>query len=181
MFSEVTVQVLCDFDEAAEIIKARGFKLSRRYKMHDTYWAAICHLDRTYKELMERSFLVRKFDDNYGDRITYKQKIFDKNGNVISEQKTDCVIQDAAAANKIFALMKLNNWVQKTAEVKVFKKDGFEVCFQIIDAIGIFIEIEQEDCNDIAGLITFAKSLGLPLGEDFHVQLPYLVYLKSLA
>ena len=179
MFSEITVEVLCTFDEAARIIEARGFSFSHRYKMHDTYWATICHIDRTYKELIERSFLVREFDDNYGNRITYKRKIFDENDNVISEQKTDCVITDVVAANKIFAQVKLNNWITKKADLIIYTKDGVEVCFQIIDCLGIFIEIEQEDCKNISKLITFAKSLGLPLGDDFHLKLPYLLYLKN--
>lgn len=169
-----------------------GYTCVHRFKMRDCYYTRLdtSRGEVSYRELMKNSFVVRGFNDDYGDRITYKHKKFDARGNVVAEDKVDCPVGCVKDANRIFMLAGLNKWVEKRAEAFIYKKAGMpEVCFQLVAAAGeggVFIEIEQTadmrgTANEvIAQLIEYARGLGLPLGEDFHVRLPYLLYQKKL-
>ena len=166
--------------QAIAAIKMEGFNYVKKRLMHDTYYT---HLPRgqrhSYRELMANSILLRRFDDA-NSQMVYKHKFFDANGNVFFEDKYDCDIGRWSDAVKIMSLANFNMWCEKKAELHIFEKNRREICVQDVEGLGIFLEIESgTSIQSIPDLIKLAKSLNLPLDEDFHVKLPYLLYLKN--
>ena len=188
MKSEITVKILCGRKECFGILREK-FELIARWTQTSYYWTHLS-IDRTvpYKRLLDNSVLVR--DMNFGERmkevwLIYKQKTLDKNGNVVAGSKTSCKVESAEGANKIFRAANLKNWVTMKAEQYIFKNSDLEFCVQDVDGLGLYLEIEQRGSmakEPIEGMIVVAKSLGLPLGDDFvGVKLPYELYLKRRA
>jgi len=180
MSFEVTVKIKDDKANAFKILNKLGWKLEKHWVQTSTYWT---HLDTLnvvpYRELIENSVLVRDMKGRSENCVEfmYKDKSFDKNGNVVNEQKIVCSVGEEA--NEILRRAGFKNWVIMKAEQNIFEKDSKSFCIQDVDGLGLFLEVE-EDRGVVDDLIDFAKSLGLELGNDFvGIKLPYMLYLKN--
>ena len=180
MFSEITVQIMFGKEQAFAAIQMEGFRHVKTCTMHDVYFT---HLSRSkvhdYKELIANSVLLRRVNDDY-NKIIYKHKFFDENGNVFSEDKQVCKIECWHDMTKIMGLANFNMWCEKKAQLHIFERAGREICIQDIKGLGLFLEIEGDKyTKSITELVNFAQRLRMPLGEDFHLKLPYMLYLKN--
>ena len=166
--------------QAIAAIKMEGFKYVKKRLMHDMYYT---HLPRdqvhSYKDLMANSILLRHYDDATSHMI-YKHKFFDADDHVFFEDKYICPVGRWSEASKIISLANFNMWCEKKTELHIFEKNRREICVQDVEGLGLFLEVESgTDIQSLPDLIKLARSLRLPLDEDFHVKLPYLLYLKN--
>jgi len=196
--SEITVEVLCDKETLFKLLNNKGYFFKERLHITDFYYTRL-DLSKCieFKDLSRNSFLVRdvklerKYFSNDGvATLLYKHKAFDKNNNVISEQKLSCNI-DVDASRRIFDAAGLSNWCVKKMTGYVFKKEGKngqeakeEILVQEVHGLGIFIEIEQFDESAgtrdevLDGLVDLINELGVPCGNDFHINIAYRLYLQ---
>ena len=133
-----------------------------------------------YDDLIGESFLLRQVILNDGKNISklcYKSKRLDKEGNVISEQKTECNVDDLHNSLKIFENAKLNNWC--CIKNKSISYSNGTMCFdlQIIEDLGTFIEYEEDQSmKDLSAKAKFnlmqnnLQKLQLNLGKDFSCK-----------
>lgn len=182
MFGEITVQIMFSRQQTIAVLRMEGFRLVNKKLMHDMYYTHLPHDQKhSYRDLIANSVLLRRISDAK-NKVIYKHKFFDANGNVFSEERTDCIVDCWVDMTKIFGLANFPMWCEKRTILYVFERDGREICLQEVDGLGLFMEIESDKytkCKD--DLVRLAESFRLPLGDDFHVKLPYLLYLKSLA
>jgi len=183
---EVTAKILCDKETAFEIVKSGGFRLLKTFTQVSSYWT---HLPADkpirYKKLLDNSVLVR--DSTYKDntkeaQLVYKDKACDENENVVAEKKTICAIENAEVANNIFKVAGFRNWVTTDVEFYIFVKGRLGFCIKDVDDLGLYIEVEQRGDTigkTIGELTEIAKTLNLPLGDDFGAKIPYLLYMKQ--
>ena len=186
MQTEITVQVFNPKQEIEAILREKEFEVTETYTMHDWYfskhsWRKIQKL--TYPKLLQRSFLVRSIcGQQQKYYITYKNKMCDKKGNCLQEEKINVCVDDAEKAVTIFQKAQCTLWAEVKNASTVYKKGN--VCFtlQDIDGLGIFLEFEEsEDMKHMSVLEKIrilslqAQNLGLTLGNDYFCKKPYLL------
>ena len=186
--TEITVQVFSSVEKVEEILKKQDFKLKERFVLKDYYFTNFYKKDlqnKSYKELMENSILVRSVvcNGNEKNQLVFKNKNIDESGNVLSEEKLCTRLNDFDTALKIFATAKFNCWCDLTQNVVVYKKDETEICIQNVEGLGVFIEYEEEpnmeqllEEEKINAMITNLKSLNLDIGKDFSCKKVYMKY-----
>jgi len=188
--TEVTVKVFNNYLDAVEIIKKYGFQLKEQYDLNDYYYSKYSLEElkaMDYKTLLKNSFILRDIvDDNPKVLLTYKDKVVDNDGVVLSENKSSTKVERLEETIKIFDKAGLTNWCKMTQTIDVFEKDGMEICLQNIIGVGLFIEYEWE--NNDCSMNSFEKieimkqrldMIGLKLGTDYSVKKVWLKFRKE--
>lgn len=187
--TEITVQVFNTKEEIIEKLATCGFKISNRFTLKDGYFSR--HTDITglsYKELMVSSILIRRVITNEATRdfLYYKNKSYDENGVVTSEEKISLEIEEASDAKKIFLSAGLNCWCELENRSIVFDDGSRNLALQIIPNLGLFFEVEEFDeiktlspAEKIEKLKSFINSFGFNLGSDYSCKKQYMMLHKT--
>lgn len=186
--TEVTVQVYGELEDVKNSILSRGFELTKEYEMTDYYFTQIAdYKSLIYKDLLKSSLIVRTVEkeNSKSTKIVYKNKEIDECGNVVSEEKTELLCDDADKAIKIFESAGLHNWCVLKNRSFVYDKGPISFALQSIDGLGTFIECEEnaemENLSTeekLAALKSTVNDLGLNLGDDYSCKKPYLMLHK---
>ena len=188
--TEITVQVFNELNELKILLKTKGFEIVEEYEIHDYYFSKlpINYLSNLpYPDLIRNSFLVRDIkDSNPKIKIVYKDKILDEFGNVISEEKISCKVDNLENILKILKMVEIECWCELKQKMIIYKKDEVAFAVQIIDGLGIFIEYEEDETminlseyEKIKLMLDNLNNIGLKLGDDFSCKKVYMKYLKE--
>ncbi|MCL2540107.1 MAG: hypothetical protein FWE53_01565 [Firmicutes bacterium] len=184
--TEICYQVFETVDAVKEKLREAGFIFSESYDNHDSYFTRFGKEEAKnleYKKLLDSSLIVRwiKSENWEVKNILHKTRILDKKGNVISEEKTKIACSDTIKAKMIFIDAGLNCWCDFVVQNNEYKKDDIIINLQVVDNLGVFIEIEE--CDSIKNYSDNAKlyylkeiiqKLKIETGEDFSCKKPYM-------
>ena len=150
---EITVRLIDKIENAIAKLENKGFKKIRESDVDDIY---LSNLDSEIKkeniqEFLKHSVLLRnlKVDGKEENKITYKYKELDINGDVISEQKVNMNCDDLKKAEELFSCLGFYKLIEVKYHVIVYEKNGKEFAFQIVENLGTLIE--YENVNDFTG------------------------------
>ena len=150
---EITVRLIDKIENAIAKLENKGFKKIRESDVYDIY---LSNLDSEIKkeniqEFLKHSVLLRnlKVDGKEENKITYKYKELDINGDVISEQKVNVNCDDLKKAEELFSCLGFYKLIEVKYHVIVYEKNGKEFAFQIVENLGTLIE--YENVNDFTG------------------------------
>lgn len=150
---EITVRLIDKMENAIAKLENKGFKKIRESDVYDIY---LSNLDSEIKkeniqEFLKHSVLLRnlKVDGKEENKITYKYKELDINGDVISEQKVNMNCDDLKKAEELFSCLGFYKLIEVKYHVIVYEKNGKEFAFQIVENLGTLIE--YENVNDFTG------------------------------
>ena len=150
---EITVRLIDKIENAIAKLENKGFKKIRESDVDDIY---LSNLDSEIKkeniqEFLKHSVLLRnlKLDGKEENKITYKYKELDINGDVISEQKVNMNCDDLKKAEELFSCLGFYKLIEVKYHVIVYEKNGKEFAFQIVENLGTLIE--YENVNDFTG------------------------------
>lgn len=150
---EITVRLIDKIENAIAKLENKGSKKIRESDVYDIY---LSNLDSEIKkeniqEFLKRSVLLRnlKVDGKEENKITYKYKELDINGDVISEQKVNVNCDDLKKAEELFSCLGFYKLIEVKYHVIVYEKNGKEFAFQIVENLGTLIE--YENVNDFTG------------------------------
>lgn len=178
---EVTYMVKNDLKTAREILENKGFVLSKYAIMSDRYFSKYddASLKRMpYQEIIGSSVLLRRIEtDTVTNYMIYKNKEYDKNGNVVNEEKVRTKLADFDTATKILSKAGLNKFADYTTHLYEYKNGNEQVCLQQIDELGLFIEHEEQSYAEGQtlkerenNLINNLNRTGLSLGKDPFIK-----------
>lgn len=181
---EITVRLTEDVKEAILKLENSGFKKIRESDVYDIYLSNFYNEmnKENVAEFLKHSVLLRylKFNGKEIKKITYKNKEFDNNGNIISEQKVNLDCNDLLNADKLFKCLGFYNLIEVKYHVIVYEKDGKEFAFQIVENLGTLIE--YENINDFTGksiteindtkreMVKEIKKFDISLTEEYDVK-----------
>lgn len=183
--TEITVQVFNSLAEIDGILTAKGFEKSGNYQMTDHYFSRIENASAVgYAELMKNSFLLRQTGGKV--HLCYKNKEIDDEGNVISEEKTETVVDDLDKAITVFRAAGLNRYCIVENESYIYQKGEVSFAIQVIKGLGTFLECEENEAmrdltvpEKLARLTEIVRGLGLRLGEDYSCKKVYMLLKKN--
>lgn len=185
--TEITAQVFNSLEDIDLLLKNKGFILNKKVVLKDYYFTRFGKekvKNMNYKELLESFILLRNLTGDVNEtELIFKNKLFDKSGNVIEEEKFKTKVDSMESSLKILKCAKLYNWCNLTQNLFIYKKDEKELCVQDVDGLGIFIEYEEDPSyknlkadEKIILMINYLKDLNLILGEDFFCKKVYMKY-----
>ena len=192
---EITVKVNNTLDEVDKILISKGFKLIRKSRVEDEY---VCPNDinvnrENILKVLSSSVLIRylKTQDGEFKKITYKDKKYDKNDMVISEEKINVSINDIQSAHKLFKKINFKNLVDVKYDVIVYSNNDYEFAFQNVEGLGLLLEFEN--ANDFEGVSDEAianekkkmyeiiKNYGIKVENNYDIKKAYELVMKKLS
>lgn len=180
--TEITYEIYNSLKESQQILIKQGFTLVEEFQMLDRYFSLIPseHISRTpFQDVIKNSFLVRKvsIDNKWHTELIYKNKEFDKKGNVVSEEKVKTYIDNFEKTINILSSANFKPWAILNSINYVYKKDNNELVLQQVEDLGTFIEIEEFECmknmsseQKIINLENFANNLNLKKSQSSSVK-----------
>ncbi len=180
--TEITVQVLMPLALAINKLEEKGYTLEEKYTLSDRYFTHFSNEEIStisYEKLIKNSLLIRTITSNNSSysQLTYKNKEYNTNREVISEQKYVCKIESEESAYNILSSMGLNSYLTVNQKLWIFKNNKTHLSLQEVENLGLFIEIEQQNGMEnlsseekVQKLIEIANSLNLKLGNSYSCK-----------
>lgn len=148
--NEITVRVKGDLKSFYKNIEEKGFKITDKFKMDDTFFIpqSLDLESMTTRDILANAVLVRIVERGNGKivkNITYKRKVFDKDGNILSQSKVECDILNPEDAKKLFTAIGYREIMRIKESDIVFDKNGFSFSVKDIENGEKLIEAEADD------------------------------------
>lgn len=186
MSNEITVRLICSINEMCSILENKGFKIVDKYSLDDTYYISK-ELDETKlspREVLNHYILVRKitqyrglnFKDSYNIiKITYKNKNFSSDGEILSQDKVDCEITEIEDGKKLLKALGYKAIMDIKENSIVYGKDEIKIAIKDVENDDNLIEIETIENNEkydtTEKLKLMIRELNIPIDEsDFFVK-----------
>ena len=166
--NEITVRVKGDLEDFYKTIKEKGFEITDKFKMDDTFFIPQ-NLDlenMTAREILANAVLVRIVERRNGKlvkNITYKNKVFDEAGNILSQSKVECEILNPEDAKKLFSAIGFKEIMRIKESDIVFEKDGVLLVKRVAAVPGDTVDLSQ---------LTYMKSVPIPVREETIITVP---------
>lgn len=191
---EITVKVNNTLDEVDKILISKGFKLIRKSRVEDEY---VCPNDikvnrENILKVLSSSVLIRylKTQDGEFKKITYKDKKYDKNDMVISEEKINVSINDIQSAHKLFKKINFKNLVDVKYDVIVYSNNDYEFAFQNVEGLGLLLEFENENdfegvsdeaiANEKQKMYEIIKNYGIKVENNYDIKKAYELVMQKI-
>lgn len=187
--TEVTVQVFDKEENIKKRLAEMGYEFVESFNVDDYYFSKYC-LDKLekmqYKEIMDNSFVLRKFYDDKGiieQKIVHKKKELDKNGNVLGDVNLQVLVDDVDQMVKLFKESGLTPWCEMSNFVTSYAKG--EKCIDIhnVKDLGLFIEYEEyKSIKNLTSMEKFdilsneLKAFNFNIGQDFSCKKVYMKF-----
>ncbi len=186
MSNEITIKLKCSVDEIEQILKNKGFVLTDKFELNDIYYIKndMDIHELTPREILQSYILIRdikQYEPNefikwYNIiKLTYKEKNIAQNGDIISQQKYDCEIEDKEQGRKLLKAIEYKEIMAIEEKDVVYSKNGLDIVIKdIVDGENL-IEVETIDNNKELNTIDKIKQkiikLNIPIDKsNFFVK-----------
>lgn len=187
MENEITLKMNCSISEMCNILEKKEFKKIEKYYLNDLYFipSNLNINNLSIREILSNSIILRNVLDDTStkllSKLLIKNKVYDNNGNIISQSKVECEIKDKKSGCKFLETLKYKLLMEINEEGTVYKKNGFKIAIKDIKNSDKLVEIEENEKYDsIAKLISEVKKLNLPLDMQNYFVKKAEVELKKL-
>ena len=171
--NEVTVRVLCSNDELVNYLRKQGLKSGREFSLDDYYYIpSSLNIDNmSAREILSKAIILRYIvdDGKIIQKITYKIKDIDKNGDIISQRAINCDVQNIEDAKKIFEALDYYKIMNIKENDIIYYKNNFELAIKYIEKGDILIEIETEPntkWDTVENIKSIISEINLPIEKD---------------
>lgn len=180
--TELTYEIFNSIEKCHQILLNQGFQFIEVYTLNDRYFSKLpidTIKETSFQNTIKNSFLLRNITDECGSKtyLVYKNKEFDKDGNVISEEKIKTKIDNFDNTLKILESANFKPWASYTSVNYIYEKDDKCIDIQDVKDLGLFLEIEEFDYmknmtpeQKIKELQKFADSLGLSKSQNSSIN-----------
>ena len=154
MNNEITVKVKCELNELYKILEEKGFKVNDKFALNDTYLVPEkLEMEKlSVREILSHAVIIRniirEMPKGIKNKITFKKKEFDSEGNILNQTATSCEIKDIEEAKKLFKAIGYKEIMNIKERDLVYGKEGFELAIKDIQNGEKLIEIETVEDNE---------------------------------
>jgi len=174
MNNEITVKVKCELNELYKILEEKGFKINDKFSLNDSYLVPekLKIEEMSTREILSHAVIIRNIirEQKVINKITFKKKEFDSEGNILNQTATSCEIKDIEEAKKLFNALGYKEIMNIEENDLVYGKDGFDLAIKDIQNGEKLIEIEiveeNEELNTIEKLKEKVCSIEIPIYTD---------------
>ena len=147
--NEITVRVKGDLKSFYKTIEEKGFKVEDKFKLDDSFFVLenLNLENMTTREILANAVIVRIVERDGGrlvKNITYKKKVFDDEGNILSQSKVECDVLNEEDAKRLLSVMGYKEIMRIKESDIAFEKDGFSFAVKDIENGAKLIEAEAD-------------------------------------
>ena len=173
--NEITVRVKGDLKSFYKNIEEKGFKVEDKFKLDDSFFVLenLNLENMTTREILANAVIVRIVERDGGrlvKNITYKRKVFDEDGNILSQSKVECDVLDVEDAKRLLSAMGYKEIMRIKESDIAFEKDGFSFAVKDIENGAKLIEAEAdlkvEEMNSLEKIKAMFDKYEIPIYKD---------------
>lgn len=171
--NEVTVRVICSNDELVNYLRKQGFKSGREFSLDDYYYIpSSLNIDNmSARKILSKAIILRYIvdDGKIIQKITYKIKDINKNGDIINQRAINCDVKNIEDAKKIFEALDYYEIMNIKENDIIYYKNNFELAIKYIEKGDILIEIETEPntkWDTVENIKSIISEMNLPIEKD---------------
>lgn len=183
MNNEITAELTCSINEIKDILENKEFKIVDKYSMDDIYYVPeninICKLPKI--KIINSCILLRNIKQYQKDefvnsyniiKMTYKHKDIAPNGDIISQDKTECNITDIESGKSFLKAIGYKELMNIKENTVVYENNKLKIAVKQIDNGDNLLEIEtNKHYNSVDKLKQEIKKLNIPIDEsNFFVK-----------
>lgn len=169
--NEVTIKVICSNDELIKHLIKKGFNEGTKFTLDD-YYLIPKGLDienLTAREILAKAVIIRYIvsDGKIVQKITFKKKNINENGEVVSQKAINCDILDFKSAINLFNELGYYEIMNIKESDIIYYKDKLELAVKFIENSNTLIEIETDDNFDTIGkLKKIVDEIEIPIEKN---------------
>ena len=149
--NEITVRVICSKEKLNEILLQTGFKEVHRYNSSDIFLIPkeIDIYKENTREILAKAVLLRESTGitvaKHRERITFKSKNIDSEGDIISQYSVNCDVNSLKDAKELFEHIGYKEIMRIKENHTSFEKNGLKLVIKYISDNNILIELETNE------------------------------------
>lgn len=149
--NEITVRVICSKEKLNEILLQTGFKEVHKYNSSDIFLIPkeIDIYKENTREILAKAVLLRESTGTtvakHRERITFKSKNIDSEGNIISQYSVNCDVNSLKDAKELFEHIGYKEIMRIKENHTSFEKNGLKLVIKYISDNNILIELETNE------------------------------------
>ncbi len=188
--NEITVRVKYSLPELADFLMDRGYSFTDEFSMTDYYYIRkdLETSGLSVREVIKNCVLVRdiinQFKDQHDKKLTFKEKTFAENGDIIAQTIHNCEIVNVDSARDFLEVIGYYQLMEINEHDQVYEKNGFGVAIKDVKGSDTLMEIELSDdplYDTIEKLKTALYQSEIPFyDDDFFVKKAEIAYNKIL-
>ena len=150
--NEITVKVECSKENLLKCLKENGFSKGRIFSLDDYYFVPksldVENMDT--REIIAKAIIIRyiNHEGKISQKITFKIKEFDDNGDITNQKAINCEIYDINEAKRLFETLGYYQIMNIKESDEIYSKNGFELAIKYIEKGDILIEVETQENTD---------------------------------
>ena len=169
--NEITVKVTCSNDELIKHLINKGFIEGRKFTLDDYYLIPKnLKLDElTTRDILSKAVIIRYIvdDGQIIQKITFKKKNINANGEILSQKSINCDVLDYKAGINLFNELDYYEIMNLKESDVIYYKDKIELAIKFIENSNTLIEIEtDENFETIDELKKLVINLEIPMEKD---------------
>lgn len=171
--NEITVKVICPKEELLKCLTNAGFKAGRIFSLDDYYFIpkSLDIESMSIREIIAKAVIIRYIvnDGKILQKVTFKIKDIDENGDIISQQAINCDVYNINEAKKLFEALGYYEIMNIKENDIVYSRNGFELAIKFVENSDILIEIETEpntEWDTIEKIKNILSQINIPIEKD---------------
>jgi adenylate cyclase class IV len=169
--NEITIKVACSNDELIKHLINKGFNEGRKFTLDDYYLIPkdINMNQLSTREILAKAIIIRYIvdDGEIIQKITFKKKNINSDGEIISQKATNCDVLDYKSAIDLFYELGYYQIMNIKESDVIYFKDELELAIKFIENGNTLIEIEtNENFETVDKLKKLVKELEIPIENN---------------
>lgn len=147
--NEVTIKIISTKENIIKKLTDKGFKSGREFSLDDYYFIPNnLDIDKlSVREILSKAIIIRYIidDGEVIQKITFKRKNIDKNGDILNQDSINCDIVNIEDAKKLFEAIGYSEIMNIKENDIIYYKDNFEIALKFVKNSDFLVEIETEE------------------------------------
>lgn len=181
--TEITCEVFEELDSIKQKLESNNFNYVEEFTLDDIY---MCN-PKTKQYVPQNGnitdTLIIRYTNDDDKQIISKKRAYNSEGFEIGTEKTILKIDDINNAEKLLNNLGFTRFLRMIDKNYRYENENYIVFIQVIDHLGIFLEIETKkenpDEKEIKNLIELVKSFKLKTGTKYDIRKAELWYKKQ--
>ena len=169
--NEITIRILCSKEELIKHLEGKGLKKGRKFRLDDHYLIpkTLKLEELTAREILSKAVIVRNIenDGKIVNKITFKNKIINGKGEIVSQTATSCEVMDYTEGIRLFEELGYYEIMNIIEDDIIYYNDKIELAIKDVYNGDLLIETEtNNNITTIEELKEIIESLEIPFEKD---------------
>lgn len=166
--NEITIKITCSNEQVIKHLTDKGFCERRKFTLDDYYLIPkdLKLDDLTTRDILSKAVIIRYIvdDGKIIQKITFKKKDINGNGEILSQKAINCDVLDYKAGINLFNELGYYQIMNIKESDIIYYKDKLELAIKFIENSNTLIEIETDDnFKTIVELKQLVTELEIPI------------------